>query len=560
MLLIFDNGLTSIGRLILLDSHLLAFTAATAYALVCLATDNQGVPQNKLTVKEEGNKESKKNPHEIINDTAIISSVQKLPKHKLKRYKSINTYPEINKLTAGILGVLLGCVISIKWIGCLVMLLAGIFIIYDLYMKLLYCKMTRVIQDFTWYALFLILVPLSIYVGLFYIHFKIVNESGEDDGFMSTRFQFSLKNGSFTKTRKYISFGKQVTIKSNRGYLHSHTHVYGDDDATDDMVNEEGALRQTTIYSAKDSNNNFYFQNVTDNKNVTFLKNLDNVVIYHAETKGYIEPNSKEAYYSKGRRIVNRKGVPMRKSVWIVESANDSMGLESKVKAISTEVYLKNLEYNCYLNTSENKYPGWGYNQGEVFCAVEKEDATMWHVEENFWSEKDGNPLYTSLRSSFISNLIEHNILMFKTNKGFVQNEDLEPERIISKPGDWPILKRGLKMSQWGDKHKFYMFMNPMLLYLSTFGIMALPLYYFYSIIKNIRQLNKQTYRNDIINKQKHRNDKIDKHSSFKIAEMTSNGSEGVTFETANFKRPVNKSREIFIEKDRKRMKNEGIF
>lgn len=447
-LFVFENGMTSISRLILLDSHLLAFTAATGYFLVCFYNSRvrpgDGGAGRRLDV------------------------------------------PALVKL-----GLILGCVISIKWIGCLTMLLVGIYIISDLYEKLLSARLSDLLRDFATYALSLIALPLLIYVLLFYVHFRIVKRSGDDDSFMSTRFQLGLENNPFQRTRKYVSFGKQVTIKSARGYLHSHRHAYPGGEDGDEPV------YQSTTYGAKDSNNNFYFQNVTDDQNVGFLRSSDRIVLHHAETKSYVEPDDMEAYLSEGRRVVNRRGQPTKNTVWAVEPAERRGREGEKINAVTSRFYLKNVEKGCYLSTSDKNYPSWGFNQGEVCCKSARDKSGMWQIEENFWAETEGNPLYKSTGSSFVSNLIEHNVLMYTTNNGFMQNADLEPERIVSSPVEWPMLRRGLRMSQWGEKHKFYMFMNPFSLYMTTVSILLSPLLFVARLVMSRRRAERRRSRSE---------------------------------------------------------------
>ncbi|KAM0680045.1 Protein O-mannosyltransferase 2 [Glugoides intestinalis] len=422
-LFIFENGVVSISRLILLDSHLLSFTAGCVYFLARL----------------------------FMRDS----------------YK-IGQKPE-SRTNLILLGVLIGCVMSVKWVGLLATSQIGLYIAADLYFKLAFMKPREFIQCFMRRVIFLIMLPFAIYTLFFYIHFLIVNKSGNDDGFMSSQFQLSLKNNTFEEMRKYISYGKMITIKTPKGYLHSHEHEYPD------STTQGGGNLQVTTYSHKDKNNNFYFQKVTEDTTAGVLVDKDRVMIRHAETASYIGQTEDEAYISEGKKVAGGREVHQKDAVWIIEIESDTIAKEEKVKTLSTRFYLRNEETGAYLCATESTYPGWGYNQGEVTARMKKTNLCLFNVEENLFSDYPGSQPYKELKATFLSRFIEHHKLMVSTNKSFAQDPDLEPDRIISKAREWPILWRGLRMTQWGENHKFYMFMNPLVLYGSTIGLIVAP-------------------------------------------------------------------------------------
>jgi dolichyl-phosphate-mannose-protein mannosyltransferase len=53
-------------------------------------------------------------------------------------------------------------------------------------------------------AFSLIVVPITVYLFWFYVHFAILNESGPGDDFMSPQFQDTLKNSPL----KMLALGK----------------------------------------------------------------------------------------------------------------------------------------------------------------------------------------------------------------------------------------------------------------------------------------------------------------------------------------------------------------
>lgn len=433
LLFIFDSGFTSIGRLILLDSHLLFFTSTVVYSMTRL----------------------------------------------YYRSKNKTDLPSLFWL-----GLTLGCVMSVKWIGLLTTSLVGIFTIYQLWIKLISKdSILNFAKMFMVRALFLIVLPISLYVILFYIHFKIVKKSSSDDGHMSSYFQVSLEGNPFENTRKYIAYGTGITMKSNKsggGYLHSHNHAYPDSDQN-----------QVTSYHHKDENNGWAFQKVTDESDARFLTQNDVLVIMHLETKQYLNVSGETSLISEGLRVECLNSPLTETNLFVIEHESDEFKKEDKIKSLTSRFRLKNTYNNCYLSSSLKSYPSWGFNQGEILCIPDADSSTLWNIEENVSEKFDTqiNPIYTEIKqSAFLKNFIEHNKAMFITNQSFKQDDDLEPDRIVSRPHEWFLLRRGLRMCAW-DKtaKKFYMFGNPILWYSAGISVFAAPLVLLSKIIKSKR-------------------------------------------------------------------------
>ncbi|WUR05076.1 dolichyl-phosphate-mannose--protein mannosyltransferase [Vairimorpha necatrix] len=434
MIFIFENGFTSIGRLILLDSHLLTCTSAVIYCLTRLYNRN----------------------------------------YKMKDLL--------------LLGISLGLVLSIKWIGCLTTAVVGIFIIYTLYKQISTKEpLNNFILKFFRFASFLIIVPVTIYVLLYYIHFNIVHKSSTDEGHMSSFFQSTLQGNSHIKNRKYIAYGTKITIKNDKyggGYLHSHDQEY-----------PNYKISQVTSYYHKDNNNNWALQKVSEtDKDALFVKNGDKIVLLHMETSKYLIVEDSKAYFSDGLLTGTSKDHLSEDNIFIIEIIKDTNILEDKVKSLTTKFKLRHQNTGNYITSTTQKYPEWGFSQGEIICS-EDDSGSIWTVEENISDKisKDVNPQYDEVyKSIFINNFIEHNILQYNVNKSFIQDDDLEPEIITSKPYEWPFLLRGLRMTNWNDdKLKFYMFGNPLLWYSSTVSILVTPVIYFVKYIRYKRGIKK---------------------------------------------------------------------
>ncbi|KAM0671420.1 dolichyl-phosphate-mannose-protein [Ordospora colligata] len=424
LMFVFENGFTSIGRLILLDSYLLTFTTAVSYFMTRLYFRSR-----------------------FGTDTYSLF----------------------------MLGLMLGCALSVKWIGFLTMSLVGVFTIYQLWSNI--TSKARMLQFFKMFAsraLFLIALPLSVYVLLFYIHFQIVNHSSSDEVQMSSMFQASLKGNEISNNRKYPLYGTQVTIKSARaggGYLHSHDHTY------------PGSINnQVTTYHHKDENNHWAFQKVTDDlTDANYILDGDIVILLHLETKMYLDVPGSMSLVSNGKRVETLSGTKILEScLFKVEVVEDALENENRLKTLTTKFRLLNTSTGCYLKASLKKYPSWGFGQGEVTCTPNPEESSLWNVAEcrSDKLDEDKNPIYSEAAAyPFMKKFIEHNKAMFVTNASFIQDDSLEPERSVSRPYEWFILKRGLRMTSWsGSKEKFYMFGNPFTWYSSSICIIASPI------------------------------------------------------------------------------------
>ena len=201
LLITFENALIAQSRLILLDSFLVFFTALTMYFWVRFA--NLDAEGRAFT----------------------------------------QTWWRYLTLT----GLGLGAALSCKWVGLFTVAVIGLGTLRQLWLLLGNLKVTprMLMRHFAARALCLIVVPIVFYMFMFQIHFWILDQSGEGDGFMSSEFQHTLKGHGMDDTyagqlsRSFetskltacadVGFGSVVSIRhvhTQGGYLHSHPHAY----------------------------------------------------------------------------------------------------------------------------------------------------------------------------------------------------------------------------------------------------------------------------------------------------------------------------------------------
>lgn len=199
---IFENGIITQSRHILLDSPLIFFTALTIFCWV--------------SFKNEDRKRS-------FSDEWWFWLL--------------------------LTGVALGTVVSCKWVGLFTIATVGLDTIAQLWQLLgdIRVPPRTFAKHFVARALCLIVVPVFFYMTMFAIHFQILHNSGDGDGFMSAPFQHTLSgrqmgdtfagNHTCSCTLGFclnvlfldIAFGSEVTIRhinTQGGYLHSHDHAY----------------------------------------------------------------------------------------------------------------------------------------------------------------------------------------------------------------------------------------------------------------------------------------------------------------------------------------------
>lgn len=156
LLVTFDNALITQSRLILLDSFLVFFTGLTTFFWVRFSNDDS-----------EG--------------------------------RAFTRPWWINLLCTGLS---LGAVVSCKWVGLFTIAMIGVGTLRQLWLLLGNLKVTprQYVRHFAARTLCLIVVPFTFYMLMFKIHFWILNESGDGDGFMSSEFQHTLQGHGMADT------------------------------------------------------------------------------------------------------------------------------------------------------------------------------------------------------------------------------------------------------------------------------------------------------------------------------------------------------------------------
>ena len=163
-------------------------------------------------------------------------------------------------------GVFISCSLGVKMVGLFVIAQVGLHTIVHLYKLYTDVKIVSIpiwFKNFVARVLALIIVPVLLFLGMFYVHFEILNKSGPGDSHMTKQFQATLLNSrhyiepnSTLAQPEYVAIGSKIRIaaKDKDGdvcYLHSHYSRW--------PVNYDGRVtsgqQQVTCYGHQDQNN-----------------------------------------------------------------------------------------------------------------------------------------------------------------------------------------------------------------------------------------------------------------------------------------------------------------
>ncbi|RCI07126.1 Protein O-mannosyltransferase 2 [Rhizopus stolonifer] len=436
-MVLLDNALLTISRFVLLDSMLLFFTGATFF---CLA----------------GFRSKRDEPFSLAWWAWMFG-----------------------------LGMSLGCVLSVKWVGLFAVALAGTYTLEDLWDMLGDLQMPKKTYFCHWLArgVCLIAIPSVIYVASFAAHFYLLSNSGPGDANMSSLFQARLNGSSFKNNPLEIVFGSNVTIKNvayGGGLLHSHPHMYPDG----------SKQQQITGYGFKDDNNLWQVryprtndstqeQKTHESDSLEFLQDGDIIRLYHLATHHNLHSHPIYAPVSTKHWEVSAYGSEEVGDVqdnWRVEIVKDMSDKDTKqVKALSTRFRLRHIFLDCLLASHNVLLPQWGFRQQEVVCdrkSLPSDPHTWWNIEDNHHSALPPAP-ENAYRSHFWQDFWHLNVMMWHSNNALVPDPDKD-DLLASGPTEWPLVSVGLRMCSWDEKSiKYYLIGNPVVWWSSTLAIVS---------------------------------------------------------------------------------------
>jgi dolichyl-phosphate-mannose-protein mannosyltransferase len=343
LFILFENATVTQSRLILLDSFLLFFTALTA-----------------LTWSE------------------------------FQRYRT-TPFSTHWWRTLTFVGISLGLTVSVKWVGLFTITWIGIITITELWNFVTNptIPLPTFYRHFTARVVTLIIVPITVYLSFFYIHFSVLSSTGPGASFMPAEFQATLRGTPLVSTYQDVAFGSTIVIRHSAtagGYLHSHPHNYP----------TGSKQQQMTCYPHKDANSDFLilypltFVNSTPVakpiEGFQRLKDGDTIRLEHVPTVKRIHSHDVRPGWNDDKEI---NEVSAYGTEGVLGDANDHWIVQiphlrgdGHVKALETSFRLKHALTGCYLYSRVFKLPEWGFGQQEVTCSTKaRYDLTLWNIE-----------------------------------------------------------------------------------------------------------------------------------------------------------------------------------
>lgn len=397
-------------------------------------------------------------------------------------------------------GIAITCAFSVKFVGLFIVALVGIRTIYDMWLILgdVSQPISYSIKHFLARALCLIILPVILYMTFFYIHLKQLNHSGNGDGFYSSAFQSQLIGNSLHNSSwpANLAYDAEITIKNNRiggAYLHSHQHLY-----------PEGVgakQQQVTAYSHKDSNNKWIIKRglAEQRPDDIFVRDGDLVVLEHVVTRRNLHSHFETAPITKRHYQVTcygQDGLGDANDIWRIQKESSSSVTSSreddKIYTVKTRFRLIHYLTNCALHSHSKQLPKWAYEQMEVTCNPRLHDKNnFWNIEDNFYPRLP-NVSFEEYAPSFLERFIESHAVMLQGNAGLRPKEG----EVTSRPWQWPLNYKGQFFSA-SKGHRIYLLGNPIVWWAN---IVAIPISLFIITTLLIIQkvLNPSLKRSDI--------------------------------------------------------------
>ncbi|KAJ3214338.1 Protein O-mannosyltransferase 2 [Dinochytrium kinnereticum] len=358
------------------------------------------------------------------------------------------------------------------------------------------------IKDYAkhWIAriIFLIILPVAIYVFSFYLHFLILNHSGSGDAQMSSIFQAGLEGNTFHENPIDVAFGSRVSLKNNGyggGLLHSHIQTYP----------AGSEQQQITCYHHKDSNNEWIMARpwgVKDEEgSINFIKDGDVVRLIHDQTKKNLHSHSNFkapiSLFDYEVSCYGNETLGDANDHWSVEIVDDLYAkVPTHVKALTTRMRFRHVITGCLLRSGGATLPQWGFKQSEVSCSPDgKNDSAnnIWNVEQH-WNNLLPPGGVNAFRSTFLKDFVDLNVAMWTSNNALTPDPDKEPDQLVSQPYHWPFLLRGLRMCGWGDNEiKYYLLGHPVIWWASAGSFILFGFFIIYYGIRYQRKIREWT-------------------------------------------------------------------
>lgn len=400
-------------------------------------------------------------------------------------------------------GIGLGVTISLKWEGMFTMLtILFLALVVDMWFIIGDLELTKVTvaKHAVYRLVFLIAVPLVIYLGLFATHLGLLPHDLLDAGLLSPDFKLTLREISgyvpWNEKPSQVSYGATITLKHYElgGYLHSHDYTY-----------RSGTFKQqvTLLGSDPDFSNEWIVEmkqrlhpGELDRK-VRPIKEGDTIRLLHRATGKFLHvddirpPISEQTYNNEvnceGESGMDPHDANYEWTVRIVGKRDEKASKIPMLKLRSSELVFQLVHRGtgCILYSHEDKLPAWAHGQMEVMCVEEPTiPNTFWYIESNQHPQLSGSDeerihlkeytLWDKVREL-------HQVMSLKATKILCGNN---PTATL--PESWTFLAKGMSYVS-GESEQVYLLGN-FAIYVIGFFIVSLIIskqIFYYSQISN---------------------------------------------------------------------------
>lgn len=358
----------------------------------------------------------------------------------------------------------LGCCFSVKFSGLYSYFLALFLVGRQIWNRIGHAQsVKRLAFSALWRFLVLTVIPLTVYVSVFYAHLAMLPNAGPHDSVMTSAFQASLKGGlaSITKGQPlHVAHGSQITLRHAHGrtcWLHSHAHVYPVKYADGRGSSHQ---QQVTCYSFKDVNNWWIVKRpdqdtLTVSRPIDAIRHGDVVQLLHGITSRALNSHDVAAPVSPQSQEVScyidyNVSMPAQNH-WRVDIVNRDSE-DATWDSIRSMVRLIHVDTGTALRYSGRQLPAWGFQQHEVVAdKVLTHQDTIWNVEEHRYTKAEDRkererelvtaemiPTATT-ELTFWEKFIELQYKMISHAPDAPQGH-----MFASEPSEWPLLVRSI--------------------------------------------------------------------------------------------------------------------
>ncbi|CAL4102455.1 unnamed protein product [Meganyctiphanes norvegica] len=421
-------------------------------------------------------------------------------------------------------GAMLGCVMSVKFVGLFIVLVVGLYTATDLWNKL--GEMQRTLRNVLYHLiariLGLIILPAVLYISVYAIHEQILdsvtpNSNAGETAQYSSGFQMRLKNTDLHNLTQpgEVAYGNVVSLRTDvlgGVYLHSHNTTY-----PKHMV--KGHMQQVIGYRAKDINNVFRILFPEEDPDQPdgfyggqpeYVTHGDWVRLFHINTNATLSCHRNKSFVSRKQNLVYTKlynltdwetvrdrnaelegfpddEIPPNPNItpwelWAVHIIGGSPG--EKVRPFDSRLKLICVPLTCGLTWTDQRLPlKWGFLQPEISCGANLMDPkTEWIVEANL-NPYMKNRTFEHVRIGFWQRFIEsHQMMSFINARLKPAGDDLQNSH---RPWMWPIMR----MSQvWYDvEFRIVLLGNPIIFWVNLIFLMMAPSMLIYHKFRDTR-------------------------------------------------------------------------